>query len=58
VVARSVAEAFDYHLFAKTYGWTPAQVEETADATLQEMALIIDEMAKEEDRRIKRASRK
>jgi len=54
-VARAVAEAFEYYTFAKQFGWTPEQVEETPDALLRELMLIIDEMAREEERQMKKA---
>ena len=53
-----IADAFQYYAFAKEFGWTPSQVEEVEDATLRELAWIIDEMAKEEERQMKKASRK
>ena len=57
-MARDVAEAFEYYTFAKTFGWTPEQVEELPDALLRELMLIIDEMAREEERQMKKASSK
>lgn len=58
MVARDVAEAFEYYTFAKTFGWTPEQVEELPDALLRELVLIIDESAKEEERQIKKSQHK
>ena len=58
MVAREVSEAFEYYAFAKAFGWTPAQVEEIDDATLRELHWIIDEMAKEDERQMKKASHK
>lgn len=56
-MARGVAEVFEYYTFAKAFGWTPEQVEEIPDATLRELVLIIDEMALEEERQIKKSQK-
>ena len=53
-----MSEAFEYYAFAKAFGWTPEQVEGIEDATLRELHLIIDEMAREEERQMKRMSHK
>lgn len=58
MVARDVAQAFEYYAFAKAFGWTPAQVEEIEDATLRELAAILDETAREEERQMRRNTQK
>lgn len=58
MIARSVAESYNYYVFAKTFGWTPSQTDEVEDATLFELSLFIDEFAKEEERQMKKSARK
>lgn len=53
-----MAETYDYYVFAKTFGWTPAQVEEIEDATLRELGMFIDEFAREDERQMKKAQHK
>jgi len=41
-------------MFAKTFGWTPSEVDAVDDRLINELMIAIDESAKEEERQLKR----
>ena len=58
VVSKDCAETFMIYTFAKQFGWTPDQIDGVEDATLRELYVLIDEVAKEEERQMKKNMKK